>query len=128
MERSPFRVIFEDESGVINEDEPGNAIGWRGDRVRCCKAMPDIEHYYGFGEKLMRLDRRRHRMTMWNTDAGLHHPNSDPLYVDIPFYIGHRRGRSYGIFFDNTWKSVFNMGGAALRYAYFQAEGGEANY
>ena len=128
IERNPFRVVFEDEAGVINEDEPGRAIGWRGQRVRCCKTMPADEHYYGFGEKLMRLDRRRKRMTMWNTDAGLHHPNSDPLYVDIPFYIGHRAGRSYGIFFDSTWKSLFNMGGTALRYAYFQAEGGEANY
>jgi len=128
IERNPFRVVFEDEEGLINEDEPGRAVGWRGDRVRCSKVLPPLEHYYGFGEKLMRLDRRRHRMIMWNTDAGLHHPNSDPLYVDIPFYIGHRNGRSYGIFFDNTWKSLFNMGGAALRHAYFQAEGGEANY
>ena len=128
IERRPFRAVFSCGGDVVNEDLPGRAVGWRGDRVRCSKAMPEDEHYYGFGEKLMPLDRRNCKMTMWNTDAGLHKPGSDPLYQAIPFYIGHRAGRSYGIFFDNTWKSQFNMGGAALRHATFQAEGGDMNY
>ena len=55
-------------------------------------------------------------------------PTTDPLYVTIPFFIGLRDGRAYGIFFDNTWRSTFDMGADSRDRYSFGAENGEMNY
>ncbi|HID91428.1 TPA: DUF4968 domain-containing protein, partial [Candidatus Bathyarchaeota archaeon] len=127
--KSPCRLSFLSRSGeLIGEDYKPFGMGWRGGRVKCWKSMPYDEHYFGFGEKTGPLDKRRQRMVMWNTDAYGYGPETDPLYVSIPFFIGVREGKAYGIFFDNTYRTEFDMGSTSEQYYSFEAEGGEMNY
>ncbi|MEW5946359.1 MAG: TIM-barrel domain-containing protein [bacterium] len=129
VEMKPFHVSFYGPGGtLLNSDAEGGGVSWSGRKIRCRKEMPADERYFGFGEKAFHLDRRGKRMVNWNTDAALHTWNSDPLYQSIPFFIGVGRGRAYGIFFDNSWKSFFDMGASSRRYYTFGAEGGEMNY
>jgi alpha-glucosidase len=129
MQLSPFRIAFYDHEGHLiskDADEQGNS--WDGARVRCWKWMPDDEHYYGMGEKSTPLDKRGRSYVMWNQDPSGFDASSEPLYQSVPFFIGLRQGRAYGLFFDNTFRSSFDMGAEAPDRYSFGAEGGEMNY
>ncbi|PYU95669.1 MAG: alpha-glucosidase [Acidobacteria bacterium] len=126
---SPFRLAFYDRGGrLISKDSDTLGTAWDGARVRSWKWMPPDEHYFGLGEKAGPLDKRGHAYVMWNTDAYGWEESTDPLYETIPFFIGLRHGRAYGIFFDNTWRSSFDMGAESPQYYSFGAEGGDINY
>lgn len=129
IDRVAFRVTARDsEGGVLCEDAKWGGVGSRGRRVNCDKVIAGDEHFYGFGEKAFTTDRRGKKMVMWNTDAANHQWDGDPLYIAVPFFVGLRGGRAYGIFFDSTWKSFFDMGGISRQYYTFGAEGGPVNY
>jgi len=132
ISKSPCRFKFYDSDGnVINKDDSSKGIAWDNGEVRCWKTMPPNEHYYGFGEKSscsVGLDKRNHAMTMWNSDIPAYTADTDPLYQTIPFFLAFNHGKCYGIFFDNTYRSVFDMGKSSEDYYSFGAVGGEMNY
>lgn len=126
---APFRLAFYDRDGkLIARDADSRGVAWDGPRVRCWKWMPEDEHYYGLGEKSTPLDKRGRSYVMWNTDPGGFDASSEPLYQSVPFFIGLRQGRAYGLFFDNTFRSSFDMGAEDRDMYSFGAEGGEMNY
>ena len=126
---SPFRVAFYDQKGqLISKDADNQGMSWDAARVRCWKSMPADEHYYGFGEKSTPLDKRGRSHVMWNQDPAGFDASSEPLYQSVPFFIGLRAGRAYGIFLDNTFRSSFDMGAEFPDSYSFGAEGGELNY
>ncbi|MGH7867161.1 MAG: glycoside hydrolase family 31 protein, partial [Candidatus Dormibacteraceae bacterium] len=65
---------------------------------------------------------------MWNSDVYGWGSTTDPLYETVPFFIGLRQGKAYGIFFDNTYRSSFDFGTESPDYFSFGAEGGDLNY
>src|ERR1051326_5773694 len=90
--------------------------------------MPADESYFGFGEKAGSLGKKWKSMSMWNSDIPAYHADTDPLYESIPFFYGIRNGTAYGIFFDNTYFTYFNMGKENPDQYSFGALGGELNY
>ena len=96
--------------------------------VAASKKLGFDEHFYGLGEKASRLDKRRSSFVNWNSDTPGYTEGKDPIYQTIPFYIGLQRGISYGIFFDNSYRSYFDFGKSSQQRAWFGAEGGEMNY
>ena len=127
--KKPARVSIYDKDGkLINEDEPAFGVSFDGDEVRCHKKLIDNEKFYGLGEKTGGLERRGNQYTMWNTDFPGYEWRTDPLYVSIPFFIGVNDKKAYGIFFDNTYRSYFNMGASSNRYYWFGAVKGEMDY
>ena len=129
IEKQPLRVSFLDRSGrLINRDEPSKGISWCGSEVRNWKAMPEQEYYFGFGEKAGTFERKNTHMTMWNSDIPAYGSDTDPLYQTIPFFYGMNNGKAYGIFFDNSYRTSFDMGKESRDQYSFGAEGGELNY
>ncbi len=142
--KKPVRIAFYDRNGtLINEDLPSKGMEWIqrtssdslrdapgtvGAEVRVWKTMPAEERYYGFGEKTGAFDRTGKSMTMWNADIPAYSAGTDPLYQTIPFFLGIRNGRAYGIFFDNTYWSNFDMGKESRDQYAFGAEGGDLDY
>ena len=111
--KSPLLITFSDASGnVLLADEPSLPMAWDGPRVQVWKKMPPDENYYGLGDKAGPMNRRNRAFTNWNTDEFGWQESSDPLYKTIPFFIGLRKGVAYGLFFDNTYRSVFDFGQA----------------
>jgi len=96
--------------------------------VAAAKKLGFDEHFYGLGEKAARLDKRRGEFTMWNSDTPAYKEGTDPIYQDVPFYIGWLPGAAYGIFFDNSYRTHFDFGANSPEYASYSAEGGELNY
>ena len=127
--KSPLLIQFTDASGnVLLADESSLPMAWNGSRVHVWKKMPADENYYGLGDKAGPMNRRNRAFTNWNTDEYGWQESSDPLYKSIPFFIGLRKGAAYGVFFDNTYRSVFDFGKESPDYFSFGAEGGELNY
>ncbi len=129
VSKRPLRISFFTAKGnVINADHPSKGMAWSGNEVRVWKTMPENEFYFGFGEKAGRLQRKFTSMTMWNSDIPAYGADTDPLYQTIPFFYGVHGGRAYGIFFDNTYRSSFDMGKETRDQYSFGAENGELNY
>ena len=129
VERSPLLINFSDAAGnVLLADEPSLPMAWKGQRIHAWKKMPLDENYYGLGDKAGPMNRRNRAFTNWNTDEFGWQESTDPLYKTIPFFIGLRKGLAYGVFFDNTYRSVFDFGKESPDFFSFGADGGELNY
>jgi alpha-glucosidase len=126
--KSPLRLVFLDEKNqVINEDDETSPMSFNGDAFRVTKKMPEDEMYSGLGDKTS-LNLRNRAFTMWNTDAFGWQESTDPLYKAIPFFLALRKGRCYGIFLDNSWRTYFDFGKTSVDRYSFGADGGELNY
>ena len=84
--------------------------------------------YFGLGDKTGRLNLHGQKFQNWNTDSFGYGKKTDPLYRTIPFYYGLTKGKGYGVFFHNTYKSHFDFGKTVEDQCSFAAEGGQADY
>ena len=136
ISKSPCRIsIYDKQMNLINRDDKTFGVSFDCDEVRCFKTLFKDEKFYGLGEKTGPLNRTGEQYVMWNSDKPRYTNDTDPIYQSIPFFIGVRSlsGNSeektaYGIFFDNTYKSYFNMGASNKRFYWFGAEKGEMDY
>ncbi|MBI5464391.1 MAG: DUF4968 domain-containing protein [Ignavibacteriales bacterium] len=129
VKKNPIRLSFLDFLGnTITEDDSSKGMMWDGDEGRVWKMKPPDEYYYGLGEKAGRFARNDKSYSMWNSDVPAYGADTDPLYQSIPFFYGVRKGRAYGVFFDNTFWSSFEFGKEARDRYSFGALGGEINY
>ena len=125
--RPDLRITFKDANGnVINEDMPGKELGMTlvGDKVTVYKRLQSDERFIGMGEQLGNLDRRGAVLTLKNTDNYRYDDPKVPMYVSIPFFMGLHHGKVYGLFFNNSYRSVFNFGASNRRFASFSFDGG----
>ena len=127
--KSSLAVQINDANGrLILMDRSDLPVVFTPEGIQTWKRMPEDEHYYGLGDKAVSEDRKGHGFTLWNTDIPFWEESTDPLYKSIPFFVGVRQGKAYGIFFDNTYRSNFQFGKFLNDYFSFGAEGGELNY
>ncbi|MBX7182443.1 MAG: DUF5110 domain-containing protein [Bacteroidia bacterium] len=127
--KTPFRVGFKTLNGQwINKENDSFGVSFHGDQVLRYMDIQTNERFIGLGEKVGPLDRRGQSYENWNSDKFAYTVETDPLYLSTPFYIGLHQGLSYGLFLDNSHKSLFNFGASNNRFAFFGAEGGEMNY
>ena len=130
IRRDPVLVEFREAATgrVINADHRPVARDPETGRVTADKKLGFDEHFYGLGEKAARLDKRRGKFVMWNSDTPGYEEGKDPIYQSIPFYLGLERGAAYGLFYDNAHRSTFEFGHLSQETADWSAEGGELNY
>ena len=129
IKKSPLLIDFQDRAGnSVLADESSLPMAWNGERVRVWKQMPLLENYYGLGDHAGSLNRRNRAFTLWNTDSYAFQESTDPIYKAIPFFIGLKEGKAYGVFFDNAYRTNFDFGLASPSYYTFGSEGGEINY
>ncbi|MCY6958651.1 glycoside hydrolase family 31 protein [Clostridium brassicae] len=130
INKRPFNIRYLHDKMIINEDFESKGMGSFGQGVCAYKKLDNSEHFYGFGEKTGGLDKRQWETIQWNTDnPEEHNDETKSLYCSIPFFIGLRNKKAYGIYFDNTHKTYFNMGkDDSDYYYYFAADKGELVY
>ncbi|HUX84179.1 MAG TPA: glycoside hydrolase family 31 protein [Chitinophagaceae bacterium] len=128
--RNPLRISFFTPSGrMLSGDDPALGVSWLGREVTAYRKLFPGERFIGLGEKTGNLDRRGSSYVDWNTDAYGYRTDQDPIYATMPFYIGIHDSLSYGLFFDNTYKSFFDFGVSSdNRYYLFGSADGEMNY
>lgn len=98
------------------------------DRVDVYKTAAPEEAYFGLGDKSGPTNLRGQRLQNWNTDAFGYEAYSDPLYRTIPFYYSVHRGKSYGLYFNNTYRSHFDFAGGNPEAVHYWTGGGEIDY
>lgn len=117
---------------LINEDEIGfhweESYEYGGDIVKMSKACQKAESFYGLGDKPVEVNMKGKRFENWATDSYAFGKNTDPIYKAIPFYTAIQDNKSYGIFFDNTFKTHFDFAHERRNVTSFWAQGGEMNY
>lgn len=133
IKKTPFSIRIFDESGaVVLQDDVRNPMGF--DRatgeVRTTKLRrSEVETYYGFGEKaFIEMSRNAKYIVNWNTDTFAYPIGTDPIYQSIPFFYGLQDGKAYGLFFNNTFRTYFDMGKTSPDRYTFGADGGELDY
>ena len=147
IKRRPFLVtVLDDEGRTVVEDDPARGVMFdpATGAVECSKRRVEWETYYGLGEKAgATFSRDTQQFVMWNTDTYAYPRGLDPIYQSIGFYTALRydktsaataaggargRGRAYGLFFDNTSRTYFDMGKTEPTRVTFGAASGELNY
>ena len=123
-----FSLAFFDQNGKLLNQDDSFGVAWIGTEVTAYKKLQPNEKFIGLGEKTGNLNRFGNAYTHWNTDYFAYGVGDDRLYLSIPFYLGVHNQGHYGIFLDNTHKSLFNFGASNNRFASFSAEDGDMDY
>ena len=128
-----LRLRIEDlEGNVLSQDEKG--FHWYenqefgGHVVMTSRVIQSREHFYGLGDIPGHKNLRGQRRMLWGSDVYGYVASTDPLYKNIPFFIGLHHGQAYGIFFDNSFRSIFDFGKERPSVSSFWAHGGEMDF
>jgi len=133
IQKSDLRLaIYDLNDFLILEDELGfhweESYEYGGNIVKMSKSSKDGECFYGLGDKATQMNLKGKRLENFATDQYAYQKDQEPLYKVVPFYIGLHNKQSYGIFFDNTFRTFFDFCQERRNVASFWAEGGEMNY
>ncbi|MFE3849388.1 glycoside hydrolase family 31 protein [Flavobacterium sp. LB3P45] len=133
IQKADMRLsIFDLNDNIILEDELGfhweESYEYGGNIVKMSKASKDGECFYGLGDKATQLNLKGKRLENFATDQYAFQKDQEPLYKVVPFYIGLQNKQSYGIFFDNTFRTYFDFCHERRNVTSYWAEGGEMNY
>jgi len=133
ISKRPFAIEIFDENNIsVVGDDPRHPTMFdlaTGEIETTKVRKSEIETYYGFGEKaLAEMSRNGKFIVNWNTDTFSYPIGTDPVYQSIPFFYALYQGRAYGIFFNNTFRSWFDMGKTSPERYSFGADGGDLDY
>jgi len=125
--KNTLKIYDHDNNPILSDYED---LGYKkiDNKIFCYKEIRDEIAFLGFGERTGSLNKKGKRLINWNTDEPHHSPKADPLYQSHPFFIAYSPTRSYGLFFDHTNLSYFDMGNENEKYWYFASEGEELDY
>ncbi|MDU6173652.1 MAG: glycoside hydrolase family 31 protein [Clostridium perfringens] len=127
VDKNTTEISFKDLYGnIINEDFQPSFKDEKGNvyisKVNDCLA------YYGLGEKGGDLNKKGCYTENFNTDDPETDDDSITYYKTIPFYVALKEEATYGIFFDNSFRSYFDMGKERGDRIFFGAIGGQIQY
>ena len=133
IEKMPFAVKVFDEKGelVVQDDANHPTIFDKATgEIQATKLRrSEVETYYGFGEKaFIEMSRNGKYIVNWNTDTFAYPIGTDPIYESIPFFYALSGGKAYGLYFNNTFRTYFDMGKTSPERYSFGANGGELDY
>lgn len=98
-------------------------------QVQIAFGLDPNDHIYGLGDKTGFLNKRNYEYEMWNTDDPAPQVDSfKALYKSIPFILVLKENMAYGLFFDNHFKSRFDLGKYQTDCLAYEAEGGALDF
>lgn len=102
----------------------------QGDRgYQVIEALAPDEQLYGLGDKPGYLNKRGYEYDNWNSDIpDAHLETFTKLYKSIPVLLGLKNGHPYGLFFDNPYRSHFDLGKESAHYYFYSAVAGNLDY
>lgn len=93
------------------------------------KDLAADEVFYGLGDKSGFINKRGYEYDNWNTDdPAPQMENFKSLYKSVPFLLGLKDGVPYGLFFDNTYRSHFDLGKENQHYYFYSVVNGCLDY
>ncbi len=128
VQREKCRIACFDKANRPFAQDADMGMGWRMGAVAGWKKIAANEHFYGFGERTGFLDKLSEIKTNWTTDALDYDALTDEMYQAIPFFMALRPEVSYGIFFNTTFWSQFDIGAEQPGVWKMETRGGELDY
>ncbi|MEO0687475.1 MAG: alpha-glucosidase, partial [Cyanobacteria bacterium J06649_11] len=110
IQRNPCLIKYFDKFGNPFASDTDSGIGWRKGEISNWKEIHPEERFYGFGERCGLLNQRGKVLTNWTTDCLDYTMLTDEMYQAIPFFMSLRPNISYGLFFNTTFWSQFDVG------------------
>ena len=127
--KKPLAIRFLNSEGqAILEDHAEMAYHIDGSRITTTKHIKKEEKFVGLGEKVFTTDRRGRYLECQVEEHYKYEWNTDPLYINIPFFIGVHDSGTYGFYIDNPYKSTFNFGAYEKDLANYTTTDGDLNY
>ena len=126
--RAPLARASEEMRRLLEAE--GHSAGEEGEEpLEILKQMEGDEAFYGLGDKTGFLNKRGYSYVMWNTDEPKPHVDSFlSLYKSIPFFITLHKDAVFGLFFDNPYRSSFDMGKESESYYRYGVSDGNLDY
>ncbi|MBD2727066.1 glycoside hydrolase family 31 protein [Nostoc sp. FACHB-892] len=128
VQREKCRIACFDKNNRPFAQDAEMGIGWRMGATAGWKEIVADEHFYGFGERTGFLDKLSEVKTNWTTDALDYDALTDEMYQAIPFFMALRPELGYGIFFNTTFWSQFDIGAEQPGIWKMETRGGELDY
>ncbi|GAB1538846.1 glycoside hydrolase family 31 protein [Scytonema sp. NUACC21] len=128
IHRQNCHITCFDKAGRPFAQDAQQNMGWRLGAVAAWKQIEADEHFYGFGERTGLLDKLSEVKTNWTVDALDYSTQTDEMYQAIPFFIALRPEVGYGIFFNTTFWSQFDIGAEQPGVWKMETRGGELDY
>ncbi len=105
MAESGETAIFANEKRVATLKEIHSEEG-----KTCVKLHSKSSHFLGLGEKIGPVDKKGKKFEMFAMDNPIHLPNTDPLYISIPFFVVVSPDKpAAGIYVNSTSKTSFDF-------------------
>jgi len=130
VDKKPIRIRFYTIDGkLLSSDYQDLGVFWQGDAITCTRNVQSDEKFLGLGQKGRDINRRGYSYTNANFESAHYVPTSDPLYSSFPVFLSVHANLTYGIFVDNTHKTLFNMAASTNdEYYSFTAVDGNLDY
>ncbi|WP_018982618.1 TIM-barrel domain-containing protein [Salinimonas chungwhensis] len=120
---SPFKLTFGYQGEVKTAEASGyfNTATLRGFRFQ----LKADEKLYGGGQRVLGMDRRGHKMPLYNQAHYGYTTESDQMYYSLPAVLS---SSDYAILFDNTAKGSLDIGASEKDILQFSAVAGRRAY
>ena len=115
VNKSPFRLTYLDKNGALLCEGDEQSMGWSTDNeVLVQNKKQADERFWGLGEKTESFEKTGTKLAMWSTDYLGGEGNSlVPEYGEGRWYMSNPHflsSKGYSIYFDNTSRTVFDLG------------------
>ncbi|GLR18110.1 glycoside hydrolase family 31 protein [Portibacter lacus] len=132
LKHKMFVHIYDAEGNLISSDEKG--FHWEenheygGENVKMSKSIFPEQAFYGLGDKTTLQNIKGNRFTNWGSDEFGFKAGTDPLYKNINFLYSYYKGKTFGLYFDNSFRTFYDIGQERKDILSFWANGGEMDY
>jgi len=123
VDKSPIRISYFYQGKPIAKEEVGffNTETLRGFRF----SLVDDEKLLGAGQRVLGMDRRGHRLPLYNRAHYGYETQSEQMYFSIPAVMSSDR---YSIMFDNSATGHIDLGATEKDVLQFEAVAGRTSY
>ncbi|MBW4561902.1 MAG: glycoside hydrolase family 31 protein [Mojavia pulchra JT2-VF2] len=128
IQKQECRIACFDKANRPFAQDVDMGMGWRMGATAAWKQIAADEHFYGFGERTGFLDKLSQVKTNWTVDALDYDALTDEMYQAIPFFMALRPEVGYGIFFNTTFWSQFDIGAEKPGVWKMETRSGELDY
>ncbi len=121
--KSPFSISYKRDNELIVEEEIGLFVQdtVRGFRFKLTKQ----EKLMGGGQRVLGMDRRGHRMPLYNKAHYGYTTESNQMYYSLPAVLSNKK---YALVFDNSARGNLDIGYTEKDILQFDAVGGRTSY
>lgn len=123
IQSTPFVLSFSNRKGELVKEEAGL---FKYDTIRGFRfALSEDEQIMGGGQRVLGMDRRGHRMPLYNKAHYGYTTESNQMYYSLPAIMS---SKGYVIAFDNSANGFLDIGHTQSNILQFEADAGRTSY